>query len=168
MTEKFMKLSEFLKLIKKEDDNVPDTEAEKKASAISASRLEDIFNDIEPSEPVSKLPEPEPNGGREDPPSALKKKSISDEELASILKYFGWKPQPRPVIPRTYPVIEPKPVKKEAPISEEPKRRQIFEGLDSAVIKDLFTKEELDELLKDETQVFTEAERKLIASRRQG
>jgi UPF0755 protein len=164
MTEKFMKLSEFLKLIKKEDDNVPDTEAEKKASAISASRLEDIFNDIEPSEPVSKLPEPEPNGGREDPPSALKKKSISDEELASILKYFGWKPQPRPVIPRTYPVIEPKPVKKEAPISEEPKRRQIFEGLDSAVIKDLFTKEELDELLKDETQVFTEAERKLIAS----
>jgi UPF0755 protein len=168
MTEKFMKLTDFLKLIKKEDENESPSEAEKKASDISVSRLERIFDENEAVVPEDRPADPQPERDSA-PKTASKKKSISDEELSSILSYFGWKLQPRPVIPRTYPLIEPKTAKKEGAASAqapavEAKKRRIFEGLDTGVIKDLFSKEELDELLKDETQVFTESERKLIAA----
>jgi UPF0755 protein len=170
MTEKFMKLSDFLKLIKKEDEQEADGGSEKTGTELdSAAGKHGGRIDISGAANVldKKDGETGKDSGSETYP--LKKKDISDEELASILSYFGWnaaeKTAGKPVIPPSrQEEAFSKLLEKEKP--EPPKLKgRIFSGLDSGVIKEIFTQDELEELSRSETHVFTENDVKTITGK---
>jgi conserved hypothetical protein, YceG family len=209
MTEKFMKLSDFLKLIKKEDEqgnpvgtdgsqmgnspadietvhgpdavhddnSTPDKEIgrfdfSKALSVFEYDRERGKTNTSPDGKPPS-APAPQESGPE---PAVNHKKEVTDAELASILSYFGWKITGAvPNIPKTTAKAPDTSspagrdsgksgIKNEKDENQVPKKSdQIFDGLDSAVIKEIFTQEELEQLRREETHVFTDSDIKTLS-----
>lgn len=160
MTEKFIKLSDFLKLIGKEDEQeelaAAKTElAAEDEPAVSPAESEAAQPpDAEAEAPPNDAASDEANGAPDNEPPQPKEESgpeaeakMSRDELKVILMQFGWEGQKQIV-------YRPRPEKKE----EEPEPEnihEIFGGISQAVLSELFTDDELEELGEDKTQIFT-------------
>jgi hypothetical protein len=167
MTEKFMKLSDFLKLIKREDEQENAGAARSAGGTPGGAPPEAASDRAEERFDFSKAfaafgggtsDKARVGGGAspsqaEEEEAAGKKKEISDDELAAILSYFGWKAPEKALPPKQKQDLPPG--KPEKPEKRE-KRSGLFDGLDGAVISEIFTREELEQLRREETHVFTE------------
>ncbi len=82
----------------------------------------------------------------------------SDKELRSILRHFGWEPSETDAGAAAMPEV----LLKETPARKD--AREIFGGLSSSVLHEVFTAEDLQELEADEkTHVFTQEDMELLA-----
>lgn len=155
MTEKFMKLSEFFKLIKKEDE----------AEVGEAEQLpsQEGVNAAAEGQPAGEQACAQPSADNAAAAEIKAEAKMTEAELSVILEQYGWKPQQN--AEHAQPKEHDRRTKATHDRQQHPDNiKDLFKSMDTEVIKELFTPEEVKELTHDErTQVFTTEDIKNIS-----